>query len=162
MSILNILGESLKFHLVCVFPCNCDLNVFLLIKKKEYIKCHCKLVFYISCKVCFSDLFCLQWASLVAQCMNPLAKAGHAGSVPGSGRSPGEEKGNLLKYSCLVGCSPWGRKRVGHNLATEQWQQALEDTPCRWLFFLLLYSMHFSFCSYWMDTVFNEVEMSTC
>ena len=34
---------------------------------------------------------------------NPLAKAGHAGLVPGSGRSPGEEKGNLLKYSCLVG-----------------------------------------------------------
>ena len=39
------------------------------------------------------------------------------GSIPGSGRSPGGEHGNILQYSCLenphgprilVGCSPWG------------------------------------------------------
>ena len=29
------------------------------------------------------------------------AKAGDVGSIPGSGRSPGEENGNLLQYSCL-------------------------------------------------------------
>ena len=29
---------------------------------------------------------------------NPPAKAGDAGSVSGSGRSPGEGKGNLLQY----------------------------------------------------------------
>ena len=41
------------------------------------------------------------------------------GSIPGSGRSPGDENGNPLQYSCLekshgqrslVGYSPWGHK----------------------------------------------------
>ena len=32
---------------------------------------------------------------------NPLAKAGDMGSIPGSGRSPGEGNGNQLQYSCL-------------------------------------------------------------
>ena len=42
-----------------------------------------------------------------------------------SGRSPGEERGNPLQSSCLKNptdrgdCSPWVRKRVRHNLATE-------------------------------------------
>ena len=45
--------------------------------------------------------------------------AGDLGSIPGSGRSPGEGNGNPLQYSCLekshggrglVGYSPWGRK----------------------------------------------------
>ena len=47
------------------------------------------------------------------------------GSIPGSGRSPGGENGNALQYSCLgkphgqrslVGYSPWGCKRVGHEI----------------------------------------------
>ena len=32
---------------------------------------------------------------------NPLANAGDAGSIPGSGRSPGGEHGNPLQYSYL-------------------------------------------------------------
>ena len=32
---------------------------------------------------------------------NLPANAGDVGSSPGSGRSPGEENGNLLKYCCL-------------------------------------------------------------
>ena len=32
---------------------------------------------------------------------NPPANAGDVGSVPGSGRSPGEGNGNPLQYSCL-------------------------------------------------------------
>jgi len=32
---------------------------------------------------------------------NPPANAGEAGSIPGSGRSPGEGNGNPLQYSCL-------------------------------------------------------------
>ena len=32
---------------------------------------------------------------------NLPAKAGNAGSIPGSGRSPGEGNSNPLKYSCL-------------------------------------------------------------
>ena len=46
---------------------------------------------------------------------------GEPGSIPGSGRSPGEGNGNLLQYSCLknptgqrslnlAGYSPWGHK----------------------------------------------------
>ena len=47
-------------------------------------------------------------------------KAGYLGSVPGSGRSPGEGNGKPPQYSCLenpMDCSlparllcPWGRK----------------------------------------------------
>ena len=32
---------------------------------------------------------------------NLPASAGDAGLIPGSERSPGEENGNLLQYSCL-------------------------------------------------------------
>ena len=32
---------------------------------------------------------------------NPPANAGDVGSIPGLGRSPGEENGNPLQYSCL-------------------------------------------------------------
>ena len=44
---------------------------------------------------------------------------GGLGSIPGSRRSPGEENGNLLQYSCLEnpmdrgawqGHNPWGHK----------------------------------------------------
>jgi len=37
----------------------------------------------------------------------PPANAGAVGSVPGLGRSPGEESGNPLRYSCLE--NPMGR-----------------------------------------------------
>ena len=45
----------------------------------------------------------------------PPANAGDAGSIPGSGRSPGGGHGNLLQYSCLENpmdraawwASPW-------------------------------------------------------
>ena len=60
-------------------------------------------------------------------------QTGNAGSIPGSGRSPGEGNGNPLQYSCLensqeprrlAGCSPWGCKelhtRTGHNLPSRQ------------------------------------------
>ena len=40
--------------------------------------------------------------SLVAQTVKCLAySAGDLGSIPGSGRSSGEENGNPLQYSCL-------------------------------------------------------------
>ena len=54
---------------------------------------------------------------------NLTANAGDAGSIPGSGRSPGEGNGNLLQYyvkshgqKSLAGYSPWGCKTVGHEL----------------------------------------------
>ena len=41
-------------------------------------------------------------ASLVAQTVKESAwNAGDLGSIPGSGRSPGERNGNSLQYSCL-------------------------------------------------------------
>ena len=60
---------------------------------------------------------------------NPPANARDAGSIPGSGRSPGEGNGHPLLYSCLGNPMDrgawratvlWGSRRVGHNLATEQ------------------------------------------
>ena len=57
------------------------------------------------------------------------ANAGDVGSIPGSGRSPGERNGNPLQYSywekshgqrSLAGYSTWGHKRVGHDLVTKQ------------------------------------------
>ena len=59
--------------------------------------------------------------------------AGDSGSIPGLGRSAGEGNGNPLQESCLENSmdrgawpaiSPWGCKRVGHDLATKQ-QQAI-------------------------------------
>ena len=48
---------------------------------------------------------------------NPLANAGDvrdAGLIAGSGRSPGEEDGNTLQYSCLE--KPHGQKSlVGYS-----------------------------------------------
>ena len=39
--------------------------------------------------------------SLVPLVKSPPATTGDAGSIPGSGRSPGEGNGNPLQYSCL-------------------------------------------------------------
>ena len=63
------------------------------------------------------------------------ASAGDArdmSSVPGLGRIPVGEHGDPLQYSCLgkshgqrslAGYSPWGHKRVGHDLVTKQQQK---------------------------------------
>ena len=61
---------------------------------------------------------------------NPPANAGVVGSIPKSGRSPLEDNGNPLQYSCLG--NPMDRgiwwatihnlvcsKRIGHDLATK-------------------------------------------
>ena len=67
---------------------------------------------------------------------NPPANAGDAGSVPGSGSSLGGGNGNpppeflpreFRGQRSLVGYSPRGCKRVGHNLATEQ--QGVYEIP---------------------------------
>ena len=61
--------------------------------------------------------------------------AGDLGSIPGSGRSPGEGNGNPLQYSCLenpmdggtwLGYSPLGRKESDmterlHSLTHSHW-----------------------------------------
>ena len=53
--------------------------------------------------------------------------AGDPGSIPGSGRSPGEGNGNPFQHSCLENCvdrEDWwatvhGVTRVGHSLVTK-------------------------------------------
>ena len=44
---------------------------------------------------------------------NLPANAGDAGSICGSGTSPGEGKGNLLQYSCLE--NPMGSEAHGYS-----------------------------------------------
>ena len=59
---------------------------------------------------------------------NLPANAEDIGSTPRSGRSPVEANGNTLSIldgkphgqRSLAGYSPWGHKRVRHNLATKQ------------------------------------------
>ena len=56
-----------------------------------------------------------------------IYNAGDAGSIPESGRSPGEGNGSPLQYSCLgnpIDRGFWwaivhGVARVGHDLATK-------------------------------------------
>ena len=44
----------------------------------------------------------VNWISLVAQTVKASAyNSGDLGSIPGSGRCPGEGNGNPLQYSCL-------------------------------------------------------------
>ena len=63
---------------------------------------------------------------------NSLAKAEDEGSIPGSGKSPGEGNDNPLQHSCLENTMDRGAwwatvfqatKESGHNLATKQQQQ---------------------------------------
>ena len=52
--------------------------------------------------------------------------AGDPGSIPGSGRSPGERNGNPLQYSCLENSMDrlWGRRKSD---MTEQFINMLVD-----------------------------------
>ena len=74
------------------------------------------------------------WGAMVK---NPPANSGDArdlGSIPGSGRSPGEGNGNPLQNSCLrnpMDRGPWGAthptgsQRFGHDLANQQPQKQI-------------------------------------
>ena len=70
-----------------------------------------------------------------------IRNAGDVGSIPGLGRSPGEENGSPLQYSCLENpvdstLVVMGLRRAGHELATEQQQLNLYDSvewkACVW------------------------------
>ena len=55
---------------------------------------------------------------------NPLANAGDTrdvGSVPGSGRSPGEGEGNPLQYSCLENPMDRGAWQATVHGITKSW-----------------------------------------
>ena len=48
-------------------------------------------------------------------------KAGDAGLIPGSGRSPGEENDNMLQYSCLE-----------NSMNKESWQATVHRVAKSW------------------------------
>ena len=84
--------------------------------------------------------------------------AGHPGSIPGSGRSPGEGNGNLLQYSCMenpMDRGAWwaqsmGLQRVGHDRVTNtstSWYTAKSYGRLQSILFSdLLKSFHIPFC----------------
>ena len=60
---------------------------------------------------------------------NPLANAGDMGSIPGSGRSPGEGNGNPVQYSCLENPMHRGTWRATvHGIAESGTTEATEQT----------------------------------
>ena len=66
--------------------------------------------------VCFLKL----WNLKLFKVKNLPANAGDAGLIPGSGRSPGEENGSLLQYSCLENPMDRGAwQTVVHEVAKE-------------------------------------------
>ena len=71
---------------------------------------------------------------------NVPASAGDGGLIPGLGKSPGGGNGNPLLFGksheqrSLVGYSPWGCKRVGHDLTTKQ-------TTANWMLYFHLNSI---------------------
>ena len=67
---------------------------------------------------------------------NLPANAGDGGSIPGSGRSPGEGNCSPLQCSCpgnptdrgtCQNYSPWGHRRVRHDLATATAATRIEE-----------------------------------
>ena len=67
-----------------------------------------------------------QWFNSKESACNP-GNTGNVGLIPWSGRSPGEEHGHPLQYSCLekshgqrslVGYSPWGYKELNTTVQT--------------------------------------------
>ena len=64
--------------------------------------------------------------------------AGDPGSIPGTGRSPGEENGNPLQYSCLE--NPMDR---GTWWATCSPQGHKESDMTEWLYFLSFFMDEF-------------------
>ena len=54
---------------------------------------------------------------------NPSANTGDAGSIPGPGRSPGEENGNPLQYSCLENSMERGAWQATVHRAAKNWTQ---------------------------------------
>ena len=71
---------------------------------------------------------------------NPPANVGDVGSIPGSGRSPGEGNGNPLAILAWEiprrekpgGLQSMGLQRVGHDLATKQQAEAVEAHSPGW------------------------------
>ena len=73
------------------------------------------------------------WASLVAQGLKASAcNAGNLGSIPGSGRSPGEGNSNPLQYSCLENPMDRGAWRATVHGVTKSWTWLMQLSMHVW------------------------------
>ena len=61
---------------------------------------------------------------------------GDLGSIPGSGRSPGEGNGNLLQYSCLENPMDGGAWWATVHGVTKSWTRLSDFTFHLWLSWL--------------------------
>ena len=59
--------------------------------------------------------------SVVKNLPTNAGDTGEAGSIPGSGRSPGEGNGNLLWYSCLENPMDRGAQQTTVHGVTNSW-----------------------------------------
>ena len=82
---------------------------------------------------------------------NPPANAGEVGSIPGSGRSPGEGNGNPLQYSCLENPTHRGAWRATVHGAAES--GATEQLSRSMLFSMRDFFLRFSYpWEFWSQT----------
>ena len=66
------------------------------------------------CPCC--DYYLTMVALVIKDLLASAGEVGDPGSMPGSGRSPGEGNGNLLQYSCL-----------GNSMDGRAWQAAVHE-----------------------------------
>ena len=131
---IHVLGQGVLGEYLC-FPLSFAVNPKLLWKNKILIK-----IFFLKRDEVL--IYAIKWGSPGGSVVkNPPASEGDSGLILGLGRSPGEGNGNPLQFSflpgkyhgqrSLVGYSPWGHKRVGHDVETKQ-QQHNTDEPCKY------------------------------
>ena len=68
---------------------------------------------------------------MAQQVKNPPAKAGYAGLIPGSGRSPGGGNGNPLQHSCLENPMDRGAWWATVHGVTQSRTQLSDHVPLR-------------------------------
>ena len=84
-------------------------------------------IFHLSYKVLqeleFTLFFCngLPWWCSHEESTSNAGDAGDMGSIPGSGRAPGEENDNLLQYSCLENPMDRGAWRATVHGVAKSW-----------------------------------------
>ena len=121
---------TICFELKCVSQQNIRVEVLILVLLNVSLFGNRIVANLIKCKMS-------SWTSLVAQMVKEsFCNPGDLGSIPGSGRFPGEGKGYPLQYSCWRipwteepgGLQSMGSQRVGHdwitNTSLERWGHA--------------------------------------